>query len=489
MSRILVVDDDPGIRDAFSHLLGSRGHEVLTAGSGEAALEALTDGPADLVLLDVLLPGMDGLQTFRGIKVDHPALPVIVMTGSGTMDVAIEASKLGAFDYQPKPFDPGRMLESIDRALESARTAVGDESSAEGHSSAPSGRMLGGSPAMQRVFRDIGRVAETDATVLIRGESGTGKELVAEAIHRHSRRGTETMVVVNCAAIPETLLESELFGFERGSFTGASGRRVGMFERADRGSILLDEIGELPPGVQAKILRVLQDKAFERIGGHEAVRVDVRILAATNRDLERAIADGRFREDLYHRLHVATVHVPPLRARREDIPELAQAFLSRYAQELGIRRPTLSEGAMALLCAYPWPGNVRELQHCLHRALIFHRGMVLQRDDLLHALEHTPALAGVRADSDRALQDYVRRHLELRAGPGCEPELLEVVEKELLTEALRRSQGNQTRAAELLGIPRPTLHAKLRKHGIRTSTRVVDGSGSAQADDGGPRDA
>ncbi len=478
MGRILVVDDDTGIQSAFNALLGTRGHEIFTAGTGEAALQILAREQPDLVVLDVFLPGMDGLQTFRGIKSGHPGLPVIVMTGSGTMDLAIEASKLGAFDYQQKPFDPGRMLQLIENALESARLTQAPKERGDEESPASGDLIVGGSPRMQEVFRHIGRVAPTDATVLIRGESGTGKELVAKAIHRHSARSQEPMVVVNCAAIPETLLESELFGYERGAFTGAAGRRIGMFERADRGTILLDEIGDVPLGVQPKVLRMLQEKTFERIGGSETLRVDVRLLAATNRDLERAITEGRFREDLYHRLLVVTVHVPPLRERREDIPGLATTFLARFAGELKIRKPALSREAMSLLCSYSWPGNVRELEHCLHRALIFSRGFPLQRDDLLRALESRPgsAAAGARASEVVLLRQYLKRYLDTHSGPGCEPSLIEAVERELLLEALRRAHGNQTRAAGLLGIPRPTLHAKLRKHGIRTTTGVADGS-------------
>ena len=477
MGRILVVDDDTGIQRAFHTLLGTRGHEILMAGTGEAALQILARERPDLVLLDVFMPGMDGLQTFRGIKSGHPGLPVIVMTGAGTMDLAIEASKLGAFDYEQKPFDPGRMLQLVEKALESTRLTESPAHKSDEESPASNDLIVGGSPRMQEVFKTIGRVAATDATVLIRGESGTGKELVAKAIHRHSARGHEPMVVVNCAAIPETLLESELFGYERGSFTGATARRIGMFERADKGTILLDEIGDVPLGVQPKVLRMLQEKTFERIGGSETLRVDVRILAATNRDLARAIAEGRFREDLYHRLRVVTVDVPPLRERREDIPTLTNTFLARFAADLKIRKPALSREATTLLCSYSWPGNVRELEHCLHRALIFSRGFPLQRDDLLRALDSKSgsAAASCRQSGDEMLREFLRGYLEMNAGPGCEPKLMEAIEKALLMEALQRSQGNKSKAAELLGIPRPTLHAKLQRHGVRTTTTVDDG--------------
>jgi two-component system NtrC family response regulator/two-component system nitrogen regulation response regulator GlnG len=479
MSRILVVDDDAGIQRAFQTLLKGRGHEILSAGSGEAGLQILETEDPDLILLDVWMPGINGLETFQAIKARHARTPVIVMTGAGTMNLAIEASKIGAFDFRLKPFDPGQMLELIDKALDSVRLAEEPVANADNASPSSQDLIIGGGPAMQELFRSIGRVAPTDATVLIRGASGTGKELVARAIRQHSRRSDKPMVLVNCAAIPETLLESELFGYERGAFTGADKSRTGMFDRADGGSILLDEIGDVPLSIQAKILRVLQDKTFERIGGAETVRVDVRILAATNRDLEQAIAEGRFREDLYHRLNVVTIHLPLLRERREDIPALAQAFLARFAKELEIEKPALSDAGLALLSAYDWPGNVRELEHCLRRALIFTRGFAIQKDDLLKAMESKTGSAPVlRPGLNEALRTFVSGYLDANAGPDCEPRLTAAVEKELLMEALRRANGNQSKAAELLGIPRPTLHAKLQRHGVRTSAVVDDSGGS-----------
>jgi two-component system NtrC family response regulator/two-component system nitrogen regulation response regulator GlnG len=479
MSRILVVDDDAGIQRAFQTLLKGRGHEILSAGSGEAGLQILETEDPDLILLDVWMPGINGLETFQAIKARHARTPVIVMTGAGTMNLAIEASKIGAFDFRLKPFDPGQMLELIDKALDSVRLTEEPVANADNASPSSQDLIIGGGPAMQELFRSIGRVAPTDATVLIRGASGTGKELVARAIRQHSRRSDKPMVLVNCAAIPETLLESELFGYERGAFTGADKSRTGMFDRADGGSILLDEIGDVPLSIQAKILRVLQDKTFERIGGAETVRVDVRILAATNRDLEQAIAEGRFREDLYHRLNVVTIHLPLLRERREDIPALAQAFLARFAKELEIEKPALSDAGLALLSAYDWPGNVRELEHCLRRALIFTRGFAIQKDDLLKAMESKTGSAPVlRPGLNEALRTFVSGYLDANAGPDCEPRLTAAVEKELLMEALRRANGNQSKAAELLGIPRPTLHAKLQRHGVRTSAVVDDSGGS-----------
>jgi DNA-binding NtrC family response regulator len=477
MGRILVVDDDAGIQRALKELLSNRGHTVSSARSGEAALELIEQESHDVVMLDVWLPGLNGLETFQRIKAKRPLTPVIVMTGTGTMDIAIEASKLGAFDYRMKPFEPGPMLAAIEKALETARLNEAQEDAA--HEGAPlDDLIIGGSPRMQELFRSIGRVAATDATVLIRGESGTGKELVAKVIRRHSQRAAGPLVTFNCAAVPEQLLESELFGHERGSFTGAVARKVGMFERAEGGTILLDEIGDVPLSIQVKILRLLQERTFERVGGTETIRVDVRILAATNRDLERAIAEGRFRADLYHRLNVVTLNVPPLRERAEDIPALAQAFLARFAEELKIEKPALSQESMRVLVSHPWPGNVRELEHCMRRVLIFTRGFAIQREDLLRAMEGSEALApAADAPGQDPLREFVKRFLDENAGRGCEPRFSEIVERELLLEAMSRSGGNQSRAAELLGIPRPTLHAKLQRHGIRTTTVVDEGGG------------
>jgi nitrogen regulation protein NR(I) len=480
VGRILVVDDDTGIQRALRELLSHRGHTVASATSGEAALEILERESQDVVMMDVFLPGLNGLETFQRIKAKAPKTPVIVMTGTGTMDIAIEASKLGAFDYRTKPFEAGPMLAAVEKALDSARL-TGEGAQAANDVPLSDDLIIGGGPRMQDLFRAIGRVAPTDATVLIRGESGTGKELVARVICQHSPRAGGPMITVNCAAIPETLLESELFGFERGAFTGAVARRVGMFERADGGTILLDEIGDVPLGIQAKILRVLQERTFERIGGTETLRVDVRILAATNRDLEGAIAEGLFRADLYHRLNVVTVNVPPLRERAEDIPALAQSFLARFADELKIEKPALSQEAMKLLCGHAWPGNVRELEHCLRRVLIFTRGFAIQRDDVVRAMEVSATLGGgVSARGADTLRDLVKSWLEQNAGPGCESGFMETAERELLTAALNRAGGNQSKAAELLGIPRPTLHARLQRLGIRTTTVVEEGGGPSR---------
>lgn len=465
MDRILVVDDERSVLQAFRELLSSSGHHVTTADQAEVALKLIRKDAFDLVVMDVCLTGMDGLEALQEIKRLQPALPVIVMTGHGTMRTAVEATKRGAFEYHLKPFDPADMLATIVKALESARLsrshlALDPDLPESGGEDA----IIGRSPGMQQVYKTIGRVASTDATVLIRGESGTGKELVARAIHQYSARAKRPLLAVNCAAIPETLLESELFGHERGAFTGAVARKLGKFEQAEGGTILLDEIGDMPLGTQAKILRALQERAFERVGGNESLQVDVRILAATNRDLERAIRDGEFREDLFHRLNVVVITVPPLRERSEDISRLTEYFLARHSRQLGLAQPPLAPDVLPVLQRALWPGNVRQLEHCIQRALIFTQGHPIQVADL--SLDESQAV--VSATGDHPLASELDRLVEQFFASGgsrqVHQEFLEQAEQRLIAAALRRSRGNQTQAAALLGLARPTLHAKLRKY-------------------------
>lgn len=474
MGRILVVDDDAGILAAFETLLRGRGHDVITAETAEDASRLVEAERPDVVVVDVVLPGMDGLAFFRSIKAVRAATPVIVMTGSGTMDVAIDASKLGAFEYIPKPFDPAHMLQSIESALESTRAARRRQEGEPAPARIWSDPIEGKSPGMREVFKIVGRVAATDATVLIRGESGTGKRLVAEAIHRHSTRGGEPLVVVDCAGTAEAQLDLELFGSGPEAAGAAGPRRPGMFERAHRGTILLGEIGVAPPAIQRRLIRVLEDRTLEGAGG--VTRLDVRVLATTRCDLERALQEGRFREDLYQQLHGVRIHVPALRERREDIPGLVSTFLAKLAVEFRIGKAALSDEARSMVESYSWPGNVRELEFCLKRAMVFSRGGTIQREDLLRALDTKPAAAGTPgwgAEED-LLRDYVKRYLETHRGQDCEPKLMEAVERELIVEALRRAGGNQTRAAEMLGMARPTLHSKLGKHGIRVAAVVEE---------------
>lgn len=469
MSKILVVDDESVVLHAFQDLLGDGGHDVVTARKAETALERLELDAFDAVVMDICLLGMDGLEALRSIKRNHPMLPVIVMTGHGTMQTAIEATRLGAFDYHLKPFEPADMMASIEKALESTRltrTQVVFDAEAEGTETLAGDVIVGRSPGMQQVYMAIGRVAPTGATVLIRGESGTGKELVARAIHQYSTRSDRPLLAVNCAAIPETLMESELFGYERGAFTGADTRKIGKFEQASGGTIFLDEIGDVSPGIQAKVLRVLQERQFELLGGKKTVHVDVRVLAATNRDLEKAIAEGTFRNDLYHRINVVTIRVPPLRERPGDIPRLVDYFLKRYSRELGIDKPAVAPEALRRLEASPWPGNIRQLANCLQRALIFTRGHPIQAGDLPleEDIGYGPPAAGLVWKEE--LSDLIRRYLTHYAGERTLEDFIMQAERLLLVEALERTNGHQTHAARLLGIPRPTLHAKARRHAL-----------------------
>lgn len=469
MGRILVIDDERSVLAAFAETLGGLGHTVSTASQAEAGLEQLRAAEFDVVVLDIRMPGMDGLQALEQVKASWPRLPVIVMTGYGTMETAIEATKRGAFEYQLKPFEPAEIVRLIERAMETSRL-MRDRVAFGSEPPPPAGEtIVGHSEAMQAVYKAIGRVAPTDATVLIRGESGTGKELVARAVYQHSRRCQQPMLVVNCAAVPETLLESELFGHERGAFTGAAARRIGKWEQADGATLFLDEIGDIPLAVQAKILRVLQENTFQRLGSNDTIRSDVRVLAATNRDLEKGIAEGTFREDLYHRLNVVTIVIPPLRERKEDIPDLIDFFLARFAAELAIEKPLVSPDAMQTLVDYPWPGNVRELQHCLHRATIFTRGFPIQTADLapLLASGAEPGATGPPASVEEPIKELIRLYLDSYRGERAHEQLLERVEKTLLLEALQRTGGNQASAARLLGMARPTLHAKMQRHGLR----------------------
>jgi DNA-binding NtrC family response regulator len=474
MARVLVADDDMAIVASFEQVLGEQGHDVITTSTGEGAIAAMSEDQPDVIVMDIRMPGASGLEAFRKIKEIAPRTPVIMMTGYATAEAAIEAMKLGAFDYHLKPFEPEAMVASVASALANVRLMekqvhLGPEIDHAGDA------IVGKSESMQEIYKAIGRVAQTDATVLIRGETGTGKELAARAIYQHSSRADAPLVVVNCVAIPETLLESELFGYEKGAFTGANARRIGKFEQANGGTIFLDEIGDMPPGTQATILRVLQERSFERVGSNDTIMVDVRVIAATNRNLEKAIENGRFRKDLYHRLKVFVIEMPPLRQRSEDIADLAVYFLRRLSGKSGAEAPVLTEESLRVLEAYPWPGNVRELRHCIQRAFILTSGYPIQADDVKRVLESSDddaTRAPVSLDAE-GLRSMVRGLLET-AGPGGAPyaTLLDLIEKLLLSEAITMTQGNQTQAAKLLGLTRPTLKAKMDKCGISIETTM-----------------
>jgi nitrogen regulation protein NR(I) len=478
MGNILIVDDDPQLRQSFEKLLTAEDHTVKTASSGEAAISMVQEEVPDLVIMDVRLPGMNGLEAFQAMHKIEPKLPVIIMTAFGTTETAIEATKLGAFEYVLKPFEIPDILALISQALEAGRfmrsrvelDVAPDTTAAEA--------IIGRSKAMQEVYKAIGRVAPTDATVLIRGESGTGKELVARAIYQHSLRAAKPFLIINCVAIPETLLESELFGYEKGAFTGAVNRRVGKFEQAHGGTVFLDEIGDMPFSIQAKILRLLQERSIERLGGREPIPVDVRIIAATNRDLEAALAQGRFREDLYYRLKVVTLWLPPLHERSEDIILLTEYFLARFAKEMGMGNPGMMEEAKLLLQNYQWPGNVRELANAMQKALIFSRGYPIHPEDVSRAIggESLAREAGDQR-ADEIVRQWVRQTLAAGEGKDVFEACMDHFASLLISEALDLTGGNRSRAAKLLGISRPTLLSKIDKYGLKVETYVkLEGS-------------
>jgi len=524
MDKLLIIDDEADIQRSFRRLFESPDVDVLTASSGEEALELIPRLRPDLVLMDVRMGGLSGLETLRRLRESDARLPVIMMTAYGTTQTAIEAMKLGAFDYLLKPFDVPKLKELVAGALRAARQM---KAVVTVHPMVESDDyelgIVGKSSAMQTVFKLIGQLASSDATALITGESGTGKELVARAIYSHSVRARQPFVAINCAAIPEGLLESELFGHEKGAFTGAAQQRIGKFEQCNRGTIFLDEIGDMPLSTQTKILRVLQNGTFERVGGNEMVKVDVRVIAATNKPLEQAVAARAFREDLFYRLNVVRVPLPPLRERREDIPSLVEYFLRRFGREAGRPPKALVPDVLRSLEAHHWPGNVRELENAIRRASVVATGDTILTRDLppeiacppvplefgLPALgaqgvrgmgglgsggvqtlgggAGAPLVAGAAGggdlsklgrDRDRAasgadLDVAMLAQLLFRwARTQSEVRLLPAVERELVIEALKETHGNQVQAARLLGITRATLRKRIDKFGIRRELSV-----------------
>jgi len=468
-ARILVADDEPAMRWLLERLLRQAGHAVTVVEDGPAALAAAArPDPFDVAFLDIRMPGLDGLEVLSRLRAASPDTAVIVMTAHGSVRAAVEAMQRGAYDYLAKPFDNDEALLLVARAVEAKALAREVVELRTGIQEVwEFGALVGKSPRMQEVYKTIGRIASTDVTVLLLGESGTGKEVVARAIHHYSRRAGKPFVAVSCAAIPATLLEAELFGHERGAFTDAHQRRLGKFELAHGGTIYLDEVGDLGPELQPKLLRVLQEREVERIGGGEPVRVDVRVVAATNRDLEALIREGRFREDLYYRLNVVPVTLPALRERGEDVPFLVDHFLTKYAGELGER--ALSAEALDRLSGYGWPGNVRELENVVQHAMVMATGGVILP-------EHLPIAAGAGAPVVRAgtLEQLIQEKLEACVrGLGTRPSanlyelLLSLVERPLFRAVLRETGGNQLRAAALLGINRNTLRKKLRALGLK----------------------
>jgi two-component system nitrogen regulation response regulator NtrX len=445
--RVLIVDDEQSIRSSLERLLTFEKFKTFSAADGRAAIELAASERVDIVLLDIKMPGMDGLEVLEALREQYPSLPVIIISGHGTINTAVEATKLGAFDFLEKPIDMERLLLTIRNGLAQAELArrnvqlerrVGLKT-----------EIIGNHPEMLSIMETVTRVAPTNARVLIMGENGTGKELVARKLHELSKRAGEPFVEVNCAAIPEELIESELFGHEKGSFTGAVSQRIGKFELADGGTPFLDEVGDMSLSAQAKVLRVLQESVFERVGGTETKRVDVRVLAATNKNLIEEAGKGRFREDLFYRLNVVPIRIPPLRERASDIKMLAEYFLREVAGELGRSLKKLSPDALDALMAYSWPGNVRELRNLIERLCILTSGDVIRRDDL-------PALTIVREEDARKDPFGLRTYQEFK----------DFMEKEYLERKLRENNGNVSRTARQLDMQRSNLYKKLEKYGI-----------------------
>ena len=480
-NSLLVIDDEPIIGYSFKRALAGEGVDVRAAQTAADGLRQFAERRPGVVVLDFQLPDRTGLEVFQEIHDRDPHVPVVLITAHGTTETAIEAMRLGVFDYLVKPVDLVGVKAVLRRAFEAGRLMQ----PASALPSPTGDRLLGRSAVIQEMCKLIGRAAPTDATVLILGESGTGKELVARAVYQHSRRAARPFLALNCAALPETLLESELFGHEKGAFTGADRRRVGRFEQCDGGTLFLDEIGDAPPAVQAKLLRVLQDRKFERLGGTETVAADVRLIAATNLNLADRVNAGAFRMDLYYRLRVVTVQVPALRDRRDDIPELASAFLYQFNAELGTQYTGLHPDALALLQDHAWPGNIRELQSTLKEGMLRGSGQILRPADIRPSLQGGPQLAGVPiqppsggpAAESPAHRFDVEAEIDrlLAAGePGVYRSVLEQVERLLLARALQHTGGRQAQASDILGINRTTLRNRLRELNLTVGRVVMD---------------
>jgi two-component system nitrogen regulation response regulator GlnG len=487
MDKLLLIDDEADVQYSFRRIFDSPEMELATATSGEEGLRIVARFKPDLVLMDIRMVGMNGLETLRRLRQIDAKLPVIMMTAYGTTQTAIEAMKLGAYDYLLKPFDVPKLKQIVFNALKAAhdmKQVVSYQPLLESEDYDLG--IVGRSEQMQNVFKLIGQLSGSVATALITGESGTGKELVARAIYHHSQRANQPFIAINCAAIPENLLESELFGHEKGAFTGASSQRIGKFEQCNRGTIFLDEIGDMSLPTQTKILRVLQSGVFERVGGNQPIQVDVRVIAATNKPLEQAVATRSFREDLFYRLNVVRIEIPPLRERREDIRLLVNYFLKKFAQQQKQAPKSISPDVLTALEQYHWPGNVRELENAIQRALVVAKGDAILLTDLSpeivndrSQMAHLPTSSGVTvsvppslstADPGdvpslaRALFQWARKERKLKVIPA--------VERELIIQALIETQGNQVQAAKLLGITRATLRKRVDKFGIKQELAI-----------------
>ncbi|MEK6671923.1 MAG: sigma-54 dependent transcriptional regulator [Nitrospirota bacterium] len=456
MNKILVVDDQKTVCYSLQRFLQSEGYDVLTASSGEEALKTINKAQPCLVVMDVRMPEMDGIEALKKIKEMHPKVQVIMMTAFSTTEKAIEATKLGAYEYIIKPFDNNELLNCIKNALKAKEMMEGLVFFKEHDEYASGERIIGKSPKMFEIYKQIGRVAPTDTTVLITGESGTGKELIARAIYHHSKRADKLFLAINCAAIPEQLLESELFGHERGAFTGADFKRIGKIEQYSGGTIFLDEIGDMSLQLQSKLLRVLQDGTFQRLGGTETIRTDVRIIAATNKDLDAMVKKGAFREDLYYRLNVVRIEIPPLRERTEDIAELVTYFIRKYNKKLGKDIKGITAEAIKKLEEYTWLGNVRELENTIQKAMVFCNADYLSVE----------CCEGRHMEKDicKTVDEAIKNLVDLAFKDNCQgkfQDILSTIEERMVKRAIELTKGNQVHAARLMGISRNTLRKKL----------------------------
>jgi two-component system, NtrC family, nitrogen regulation response regulator GlnG len=466
MKPVWIVDDDRSIRWVIEKALSREGIAFNSFSSAQDALEALSGGSPEVLVSDIRMPGLSGLELLNAVKQRHPGVPVIVMTAYSDLDSDVAAFQGGAYEYLPKPFDVDQAVDLIRRALdESRRETQAAETVAEPK------EILGQAPAMQEVFRAIGRLSQSSATVLITGESGTGKELVARALHRHSARSQKPFVAINTAAMPKDLLESELFGHERGSFTGAQQQRRGRFEQAEGGTLFLDEIGDMPPELQTRLLRVLSDGSYYRVGGHQQIKANVRVIAATHQNLEQRVREGTFREDLYHRLNVIRLRLPDLRERSEDVPLLARHFLSMSAKQLGVDPKRLSDDALAHLARLEFPGNVRQLENLCHWLTVMAPGQIIDIGDL--PAEFRDQVATTSSDWLAALESEAERRLA-RGETGILDALSRQFERALITKALERTAGRRIEAANLLGMGRNTITRKIQELGIEDDKSAPD---------------
>jgi nitrogen regulation protein NR(I) len=482
-AKILLVEDDAAIVATLKRVLAGENYEVIVEQRGDTGLARARETFFDVVITDLKLPGLSGLELIRELHAARPRLPILMMTAHGTTESAIEATQSGAYDYVVKPFEIPELLGLLDQAVSASRLM--SEPVQIGAVGAVGNAIVGNGRAMQSIYKEIGRIADKPVTVLIRGETGTGKELVARAIYQYSNRSKEPFVAINCAAIPETLLESELFGHEKGAFTGAESRRIGRFEQANGGTIFLDEIGDMTPGTQVKLIRLLQEKCLQRLGGKETIPLDVRVIAATHRDLETAIKDNLFREDLYYRLSVVVLKLPPLRERRGDIPELVKFFLQKYAAQFDIQSPSIHPDALELLKSQPWPGNVRELENVTRKVLLLARSYTISSDNVSTALDRTnPPVSS----ANKSLEEFTGELLAAAQRgevTDAHARFQAWTERVLFSRAIGLAGDNQSKAARWLGISRLTLREKLSQIGWQPKPETPTSENGSEPEAGG----